>query len=109
MARHHRRLVWKHLLRCFNRRPTRRLELLEPRPHFDFPAPSRAVLLEGRPVGLGDGVGVEQAVGLVRGHGPYGRADAPIDDDMRDVNALDTSLRRRVSRLPRRLVTARCG
>ena len=42
-----------------------KLELLDPRPDLDLPAPGAAVLLQRGPVGLGDGVGVEQAVGRI--------------------------------------------
>ena len=44
-------------------------ELLDPRPDLDLPAPGAAMLLHRGPVGLGDGVGIEQAVGIVPGTG----------------------------------------
>src|SRR5438552_2084231 len=58
------------------------LEFLDPRSHLDLPAPGAAVLLERRPVGLGDGVGVEQAVGRVGRHRPRSAPDAAIDHEM---------------------------
>src|SRR5580700_4004872 len=65
-----------------------RLKLLHPGPDLDLPAPGAAVLLGRRPVAFGDGVGIEQAVGAVVGHRPRGAADAAVDHEMRDMDAL---------------------
>src|SRR5229473_148977 len=76
------------------------LELLHPRPDLDFPAPGAAVLLERRPIGLGDGVGIEQAVGVVVRHRPRRTPDAAIDHEMRDMDALGRELARHRLRQP---------
>src|SRR6266852_177743 len=70
----------------------RTLEFLDPRPDLDLPAPRAAVLLERRPVGLGDGVGVEQAVGRVGRHRPRSAPDAAIDHELGNMDALGRKL-----------------
>ena len=71
-------------------------ELLHPRPQLDLQAPGAARLGEHGHVGLGDGVGVEQAVGGagVAGAAALGVPDAAVDDEMRDVDALPLQLAR---------------
>src|SRR4051812_41961969 len=61
---------------------------LHPRPHFDLPAPGAARLLQQMQIGLGDRVRIEQRVGLRRILRPPRAADAAVDHDMRDMNAL---------------------
>src|SRR5262245_49870993 len=68
------------------------LELLHPRPHFDFPAPGTAMLHQGAPVDLGDGVGIEEAVGIVGRIRTLGAANAAVDHEMRDMEALRRQL-----------------
>src|SRR5258708_3681797 len=69
-------------------RPSRGSELLDPGPELDLRGPGAARLAQHMKIGLGDGVGVEHRVGLVGGLGAPRAADAAVDDEMRDVNAL---------------------
>ena len=71
--------------------PLRILESLDPRPELDLRAPGGARLANGRHVGFGDSVGVEQAVGriaLALEAPPIGVAHTTIDVEVRDVDAL---------------------
>src|SRR5580704_11322412 len=64
------------------------LKLLHPRPQFQFPGPGAARLLQHVPVALRDGVGIEHGSGPVGGLDTRGAADAAVDHEMRDMDAL---------------------
>src|SRR4029078_7795437 len=64
------------------------LKLLDPRPQFQLPGPGAARLLQHVPVARGNGVGVEHRVRPVGGFSARRTADAAVDDEMRDMNAL---------------------
>src|SRR5215831_9226252 len=69
-------------------------ELLHPRPQLDLPRPGAAGLMDQVHVALGDGVRVEQAVGMVCGLGAARTLDAAVDHDVSDVDALRRKLAR---------------
>jgi len=62
---------------------------------------SAARLTDQMQIGVRDGVGIEQAVRLVGRYRPACAADAPVDHDMSDVNALRMQLARHALRQPR--------
>src|SRR5229473_366566 len=63
-------------------------KLLHPGPQFHFPGPGAARLLQHVPVTQGNGVGIEHRIRLVGRLGARGAANAAVDDEVRDVNAL---------------------
>src|SRR5262249_49353539 len=70
------------IVRSFRSDTTRAAsEFLHPRPQLDLPRPGAAGLMDEVHVALGDGVGVEQAVGIVRGLGAARALDAAVDHD----------------------------
>src|SRR5262249_6501953 len=69
-------------------------ELLHPRPQFDLPGPGAAGLMDEVHVALGDGVGIERAVGSVGGVGAVRAPDAAVDHDVSHVDALRRKLAR---------------
>src|SRR5262249_18336530 len=69
-------------------------ELLHPRPQLDLPRPGAAGLMDEVHVAAGDGVGIEQAVWIVRGLGAARALDAAVDHDVSDVDALRRELAR---------------
>src|SRR4029077_1628944 len=68
--------------------PTRASESLDPGAKLDLPGPGAARLLHDMAVAGRDRVGIEHAVGLVRGLGAARIADAAVDHEMRDMDAL---------------------
>src|SRR5580693_5296343 len=63
-------------------------KLLHPWPQFHLPGPGAARLLQDAPIAFRDRVGIEHGVRAI-GWVDAGRAaDAAINDEMRDVNAL---------------------
>src|SRR5215468_4091396 len=78
--------------------PTALSELFDPGPQLHFPGPGAARLLQHVPVAQRDGVGIEHGVRPVGGFGPRCAADAAVDDEMRDMNALRRQLARHALR-----------
>src|SRR3954447_22049071 len=75
-------------------------KLLHPWPQFQLPGPGAARLLQYIPVAQGDRIGIEERVGPVGRIGPGRTADATIDHEMRDMNALRRQLARHALRQP---------
>src|ERR1700681_4526705 len=69
-------------------------ELLDPRPQFQFPGPGATRLLQHVPVAQRNGVGIEHRIRPLGRLGARRAADAAIDHEMRDVNALRRQLAR---------------
>src|SRR5581483_4975522 len=68
------------------------LEAFCPRTKIDFVRPGVSRLREHVDIGLGDGVGIERAVWLIDRLRPSRGADAAVDVEVRDVNALRAEL-----------------
>src|SRR5260221_10677555 len=68
--------------------PSTWLKLLHPWPQFHFPGPGAARLLQHAPVTQGNGIGIEHRIRPVGWLSARGAANAAVDDEMRDVNAL---------------------
>src|SRR3954453_20995742 len=64
------------------------LELLDPRPQLHFPGPGAARLLQHIPVTQGNGIGIEHRIRPVGRLATRCAANAAIDNEMRDVDAL---------------------
>jgi hypothetical protein len=69
------------------------LESFNPRSEFDLPSPCSAGLLQNFPIGFGDRVGIERAVGFVGGLLPLGATNGAVNHEMSDMNALGASSR----------------
>src|SRR5439155_9237784 len=63
-------------------------KLLHPGPQLQLPAPGTARLLQNVPIALRDRIGIEHRIRLVRGLGTRRAADAAVDDEMRDMDAV---------------------
>src|SRR5262249_22835292 len=72
------------------------LELLHPGPEVELQRPGASRLPVNLPVGLGDGIRFQQRIlrSLARQMSVALGPDLPIDDDVRDVDALGTQLAR---------------
>ena len=68
---------------------------------LDLQRPRAARLAQHFDIGLGDRVGIERAVRPIRRVRPPGAANAAIDDEMRDVDALGASSRAVLCARPR--------
>src|SRR6188472_1738254 len=75
-------------------------ELLDPGPHFHFPGPCAARLLQHVPVAQGNGIGIQHRVRPIGGLAARGAANAAVDDEMRDMNALRRQFARHALRQP---------
>src|SRR5580700_4866605 len=75
-------------------------ELLHPGAQLDLPRPGAARLVRHLPVGLGDGVGIEETVRVVVRILPAGTADPAVDYEMRDMHPLRRQLARHAGRQP---------
>src|SRR5262249_21945186 len=76
------------------------LKLLHPWPQFQLPGPGAARLLQHIPVAQGNSIGIEECIRPVGRIWPRGAADAAVDDEMRDVDALRRQFARYALRQP---------
>ncbi len=76
------------------------LELLHPRPQFHLPGPGAARLAQYVPVTQGNRIGVEHRVRPVGRLSARRAADAAVDDEVRDMDALRRQFARHALRQP---------